>query len=182
MLAKGALVITVCSVAVLASLHGEFGINGEAGTRPSVTCTAMSAHEEGMQRWLADITYLHPTSWSSWDTHDEGQLGLDSYRYPLAFLGYTFASIAEELTPAYSELASDVLKNVFDRLLDKRVWEFWGQKQKYGLSYCETNLRLGAHWCPDPVFYEVRKYDNTRGFTRQPAWLSWGNEDKGRTN
>lgn len=55
----------------------------------------MTDKQQAIQRWLAFLTFLQPNNgsefgWKYWDANvNNPQLGLESTRYPLAFVAYT---------------------------------------------------------------------------------------------
>lgn len=99
-----------------------------------------------VQRWFAELTFLNQEGdgWNGWYTGSE-QLGLDSIRYSLAFLGYASGALGEK-TPAYTELTGRILDDVFQRMIQKRIWEF-----------IDVYWRDDPHF-PDPVAYENIMY------------------------
>jgi hypothetical protein len=42
-----------------------------------------------------------------------------------AFMGYSVSAAMSSKTPAYTELASNILENIFQRMIDPRVWNYW---------------------------------------------------------
>lgn len=63
--------------------------------------------------------------WDGWSPGTSGQLGIDGHRYQLAFPAYAIAATANKFTPAYTTLASEILQNLFARMLAPRVWHYW---------------------------------------------------------
>lgn len=96
-----------------------------------------------VQRWFAELTYLNHDGdgWTGWYT-GSNQLGLDSIRYSLAFLGYAAGTLGAR-TPAYTELTGFILDDVFQRMIQKRVWEF-----------------INKYWHDDPHFPDPVAYEN----------------------
>lgn len=99
-----------------------------------------------MQRWFSNLTFLNKKDdrWYGW-FYEDGQLGLTSLRYHLAFLGYACAAMAAK-TPAYREVGQKQLDDIIQRMIDKRVWDF-----------VKTYWKNSPHF-PDPVVYENIMY------------------------
>jgi hypothetical protein len=106
----------------------------------------LTIKQAAIQRWLAGMTYLDRSGdgWNGWYI-DPKQLGLESTRYSLAFIGYAAAGMAYK-TPAYREVSAAILDDVISRLLEKRTWQ-----------YIETYWKNDPHF-PDPVAYENIMY------------------------
>ena len=59
------------------------------------------------------------------DPNQSHQMGIDAYRYQLAFPAYTIAALASVHTPAYPGLAERMLRDIFARMVAYQVWEYW---------------------------------------------------------
>lgn len=85
---------------------------------------------------------LWPEIWQLNGLQDDRQTGQTALRYSLAYAGYAAATLATARTPAYLEPASQILKSVFDRLLQHRVWAYW-----------DIPGRCGQPWVKDCVLF-----------------------------
>ena len=110
-------------------------------------------HDDGLtdkqlaiQRWFAYLTYLNDgdDGWNGWYTHTD-QLGLDSYRYSLAFMGYAVGAMGHR-TPAYTEVTEKILDDAIQKLIEKKTWD-------YVKTYWEDEPTF-----PDPVAWENIMY------------------------
>jgi len=96
-----------------------------------------------IQRWFAELTFLNTKGdgWNMW-YRDDKQLGLDSYRYSLAFMAYAAGAMVYK-TPAYTEVTEKILDDSFQRMIDRRVWDF-----------------IKVYWDDDPHFPDPVAYEN----------------------
>lgn len=107
----------------------------------------LTDRELAVSRWFSHLTFLQDRArmpWPEW--HNDGkQLGVTSLRYQLAFAGYGCAAMAAK-TPAYRELVEKQLRDLCERMIDVRVWDYVTHYWKYGDSP------------PDPCLYENVMY------------------------
>lgn len=111
-----------------------------------------------IQRWFAELTFLNDGSdvWDGW-FRDKSQLGLDSYRYSLAFLGYAAGASAYK-TPAYTELAGDILDDSIRRMIRKEVWDYiktyWKKEPTFPDPVVWENIMYSGHLMQLIALYE----------------------------
>lgn len=126
-----------------------------AGTENSESLTEK---QMAIQRWFAQMTFLNDgeDGWKDW-YQDEKQLGLDSYRYSLAFMAYAAGAMAYK-TPAYRELTADILDNSIQKLIEKRVWEFikvyWDEEPTFPDPVAWENIMYSGHLMQIIALYE----------------------------
>ncbi len=107
----------------------------------------LSDRQLALQRWFSHLTFLADRKAQKWpEWFDDGkQFDNTSLRYQLAFSGYACVSMAAH-TPAYRELVSSQLRDLIERMIDRRVWFYVTHYWKYG---------AGA---PDPCQFENVMY------------------------
>ncbi len=107
----------------------------------------LTDRELAIGRWFSHLTFLQDRARKPWpEWYDDGkQLGVTGFRYQLAFAGYGCAAMAGK-TPAYRELAAKQLRDLCERMIDVRVWDYATHYWKYG----------GGP--PDPCLYENVMY------------------------
>ena len=69
--------------------------------------------------------------------NDHDQTTATALRYSLAFSAYAVATTSFVFTPAYPGLASKILKQIFDKMLKKRVWSYWNKPGVCGQPWVE---------------------------------------------
>lgn len=112
-----------------------------------------------VQRWFAYLTYLNPGGEERWEGwyHDKAQLGLDSYRYSLAFMGYAAGAMAYK-TPAYTEVTAKILDDSIRRMIEKRVWDFikvyWADEPTFPDPVAWENIMYSGHLMQLIALYE----------------------------
>lgn len=76
-----------------------------------------------------------PSIWDENGLQDTEQLGMTSVRYGLAHMGYAVAALIHARTPAYTAPATRILRAIFARLIEPRVWSFWNHKGRCGAPF-----------------------------------------------
>lgn len=141
-----ALCITLAAALLSCGRAAALEIKEKSSEGTQYSAAGLTGKQLAIQRWLARLTFLNNPNdvWDGW-YRDKSQLGLDSYRYSLAFLGYA-AGAAVYKTPAYREVTADILDNAIQRMIRKEVWD-------YIKHYWKKNPDF-----PDPVVYENIMY------------------------
>lgn len=106
----------------------------------------LSDRELAVQQWFSRLTFMqgHESAWEGW--HDDGkQLDVTAFRYQFAFGGYGCAAMAAR-TPAYRDLAERQLRDLCERMVDRRAWFYVTTYWDYGDNP------------PDPCLYENVMY------------------------
>ncbi|MFH1539819.1 MAG: hypothetical protein ABIH66_12770 [bacterium] len=112
-----------------------------------------------IQRWFAYLTHLNPGGEEGWEGwyHDKAQLGLDSYRYSLAFMGYAAGAMAYK-TPAYTEVSAKILDDSIRKMIEKRVWDFikvyWKDEPTFPDPVVWENIMYSGHLMQLIALYE----------------------------
>jgi hypothetical protein len=88
----------------------------------------LSDAELGHLRHFVKLARQEPADWSGWEAGD--QLGMEAYRYQIAFMAYALALQQYHSVPAYRELYADTQARLLQRMLEKPVWEFWEEVSK----------------------------------------------------
>lgn len=107
----------------------------------------LTDRELALGRWFSELTFRQDRTAQPWpEWHSEGrQLGVTSLRYQLAFAGYGCAAMAAQ-TPAYRDLVARQLRDLCERMIDLRVWDYVPVYWKYDDDP------------PDPCLYENVMY------------------------
>lgn len=93
----------------------------------------LSDRELAIQRWFSHLTHMQgheADPWTGW--HDDGkQLDVTAFRYQFAFGGYGCAAMAAR-TPAYRDLVARQLRDLCERMVDRRTWFYVTHYWDYG--------------------------------------------------
>ena len=89
---------------------------------------SLSEKELGHVQWLVKLALQPPGDWSNMGGLEEGQEGLEGYRYQLGYMTYALALAQYHKTPAYRELYQRVYAGIYRRLLPlfKEIQEITG--------------------------------------------------------
>ncbi|MEW5945947.1 MAG: hypothetical protein AB1742_07080 [bacterium] len=142
----GAAAIAVSALVAAGSVPARALDVKEKSLEGTENAAGLTDKQLAIQRWFAELTFLNEggDGWEGWYVH-ENQLGLESIRYSLAFLGYAAAAMAYK-TPAYREATARILDDSVRRMVEKRVWDF-----------IEVYWKDDPHF-PDPVAWENIMY------------------------
>ena len=110
-----------------------------------------SIYDYKIQRWHSYLTYMQE-GWDNWNISTTGEW--NTYRYPIAHVGYSTAIYFHERTPHYNEVTCKILNSTIERMVRKVVWQYWA-KPHNNKTPCEMNKK--SH-CPDPVIYQNIMY------------------------
>jgi hypothetical protein len=111
---------------------------------------SLSDKELGHVLWLVKLAQQPPGDWSFMGGREEGQEGLDAYRYQLGYMAYALALAQYHKTPAYRELYQKALDSLIQKMIRKDVWYYWENTSK-GFTVTEPAQRgRGLGWI-DPV-------------------------------
>ncbi len=142
---KKQLAAIIAAIILLLTTHGATALNirekDTAGTEHPTE--GLTDKQLAIQRWFAEMTYLNkgPDKWDGW-YYDPRQLGNNSVRYSLTFLGSAAAAMQYK-TPAYREVNINILRDTIDKFLDIKTWK-----------YIET------YWSKEPTFPDPVAYEN----------------------
>jgi len=79
--------------------------------------SSLSEKELGHVLWLVKLAQQPPGDWSYMGGLEEGQEGLEAYRYQLGYMAYALAIAQYHKTPAYREMALPKARQII-------LWEF----------------------------------------------------------
>jgi len=142
-------------------------VPGLAGTEYDFQ-RGLSDKQLAMLRWMAHMAEVPKNgsnmTWDGFNVDPMRQLDMDSLRYSLAFIGYATSGMTYQHTPAYREVASSVLHDLFQRMVHPYTWQYWSQAALCGMpwkkfcakhktSMCTVDNVMYHHGadCPDPV-------------------------------
>ena len=141
----------ICLVAIvvlspgLASLAFSKSLPIKAEDYPS-----LSAKELGHVQFLVKLAQQPPGDWSYMGGREEGQEGMEAYRYQLGYMAYALALAQYHKTPAYRELYQKALDSLIQKMVRKDVWYYWENTSK-GFTVTDPPQRgRGLGWI-DPV-------------------------------
>jgi hypothetical protein len=111
---------------------------------------SFSAKELGHVQFLVKLAQQPLGDWSYMGGLEEGQEGLDSYRYQLGYMAYALALAQYHKTPAYRELYQKALDNLIQKMIRKDVWYYWEHTSKGFTATNPPQKGRGLGWI-DPV-------------------------------
>jgi hypothetical protein len=117
----------------------------KAGDYPS-----LEGKELGHVQYLLKLAQQPLGDWSNMGGLEEGQEGLESYRYQLGYMAYALAIAQYHKTPAYRELYQKAMDNLVRKMIRKDVWYYWEHTSKGGPSTNPAQNERGLGWI-DPV-------------------------------
>ncbi len=151
---------------------------------------SLSEKELGHVQWLVKLAQQPPGDWSYMGGREEGQEGLEGYRYQLGYMTYALALAQYHKTPAYRELYREAIDNLIQKMVRKDVWSYWEHTSK-GAKTTNPDLKeRGLGWI-DPVvrknimysghlinmlelyhmLYRDAKYDKPESITFRWQWV-----------
>jgi hypothetical protein len=110
-----------------------------------------TAEDLEVQRGLLDLA-LQPVDRFEGFTVIE-QFLESSLRYQLNYISYALAMAQYTRTPAFTGYLAEAQRNTIDKMLDRRVWQYWALVNLVG------NLR----WDPDPIVRDNVMYSGYLG-------------------
>lgn len=111
---------------------------------------SLSEKELGHIQFLVKVALQPPGDWSYMGGREEGQEGLEAYRYQLGYMAYVLAVAQYHKTPAYRELYKNALNICIQKMIRKDVWYYWEETSK-GFTYSDPPQKgRGLGWI-DPV-------------------------------
>jgi hypothetical protein len=111
---------------------------------------SLSEKELGHVQWLVKLAQQPLGDWSYMGGLEEGQEGLESYRYQLGYMAYALALAQYHKTPAYRELYQKALDNLIQKMIRKDVWYYWENTSKGFSATNPPQKGRGLGWI-DPV-------------------------------
>jgi hypothetical protein len=151
---------------------------------------SLSQKELGHVQWLVKIAQQPLGDWSYMGGAEEGQEGLDGYRYQLGYMAYALALAQYHKTPAYRELYQKALDNLIQKMVRRDVWSYWEHTSKGAKTTNPALKERGLGWI-DPVveknimysghlinmvelyqmLYRDAKYDKPKAITFKWEWV-----------
>jgi hypothetical protein len=141
----------VCLAAIIALVSGfanqafAASLPVKAGDYPS-----LSEKELGHVQWLVKLAQQPLGDWSYMGGLEEGQEGLEGYRYQLGYMAYALAIAQYHKTPAYRELYQRAMDNLIQKMVRRDVWSYWEHTSKGAKTTNPTLKERGLGWI-DPV-------------------------------
>ena len=111
---------------------------------------SLSEKELGHVQWLVKLAQQPLGDWSYMGGLEEGQEGLEAYRYQLGYMAYALALAQYHKTPAYRELYQKALDNLIQKMIRKDVWYYWEHTSKGFTATNPPQKGRGLGWI-DPV-------------------------------
>ncbi len=145
---------------------------------------ALSEKELGHVQWLIKLALQPLGDWSYMGGLEEGQEGLESYRYQLGYMAYALALAQYHKTPAYRELYQKAMDKLIQKMVRKDVWYYWehtskSDKRNGGLGWIdpvvEKNIMYSGHLINMVELYQMlyqdAKYDRPKSITFRWEWV-----------
>jgi hypothetical protein len=174
----------VCLAAIIALVSGLTG-QGVAASLPvkADDYPSLSEKELGHVQWLVKLAQQPLGDWSYMGGLEEGQEGLESYRYQLGYMAYALALAQYHKTPAYRELYKNAMDNLIQKMVRRDVWSYWehtskGMNQR-GLGWIdpvvEKNIMYSGHLINMVELYQMLyrdvKYDKPKAIQFKWEWV-----------
>ena len=118
--------------------------------------------EMGLFRWYLSVCDDPLDDFSKIKSYEDSQFYLSSYRYPIAFMTYFFATEQYFKLPAYSELIKPRMDRLIQKMQEKQVWQYWAVRSK-GVDFLEPGLNTPYPEKHDPVADENIMYSGHLG-------------------
>jgi hypothetical protein len=132
-------------VSSLATQLFPASIQVKAGDYPS-----LAGKELGHVQYLLKLAQQPLGDWSNMGGLEEGQEGLEGYRYQLGYMAYALAIAQYHKTPAYRELYQKAMDNLVRKMIRRDVWYYWEHTSKGAKSTNPALKERGLGWI-DPV-------------------------------
>lgn len=111
---------------------------------------SLSGKELGHVQWLVKLAQQPPGDWSFMGGMEEGQEGLEAYRYQLGYMTYALALTQYHKTPAYRELYQKAIDSLIQKMIRRDVWHYWEHTSKGSKMTNPALKERGLGWI-DPV-------------------------------
>jgi hypothetical protein len=178
--------------AVLVLMGGADNIGFSASTPVKASdYPALAGKELGHVQYILKLAQQPPGDWSYMGGLEEGQEGIDGYRYQLGYMAYAVALAQYHKTPAYRELYQKAMDSLIQKMVRKDVWYYWEHTSKGGKTTNPALKDKGLGWI-DPVveknimysghlinmvelyqmLYRDTKYDRPKSITFKWEWIS----------
>jgi len=141
--------------------------------RPANAETGLNDLELAQLHWLLNKALQPVNQWDGFESVD--QFGQTALRYQIAFLFYAIAHAHYHRTPAYRDIYQEALDRLIQRMLEKRVWEYWYYENLLGNwnanpdPVASKNVMYSGHLANMISLYEMlfndRKYDRPGAIT-----------------
>jgi hypothetical protein len=111
---------------------------------------SLAAKELGHVQFLVKLAQQPPGDWSYMGGQEEGQGGMEAYRYQLGYMAYALAIAQYHKTPAYREMYQKALDNLIQKMIRRDVWNYWENTSKGFTTTDPPQRGRGLGWI-DPV-------------------------------
>jgi hypothetical protein len=111
---------------------------------------SLSKKELGHVQFLVKVAQQPLGDWSYMGGREEGQEGMEAYRYQLGYMAYALALAQYHKTPAYRELYQKAMDNLIQKMVRKDVWYYWEETSKGFTATNPPQRGRGLGWL-DPV-------------------------------
>lgn len=108
--------VLVLCMALLHSVVWSQGLTHE-------TAPALTDEELGHLRHFAGLVRQDLDDWRGWEAED--QVGMEAYRFQIAFMTYALSLQQYHSVPAYRDLYSETIDRLILRMIQKPVWAYW---------------------------------------------------------
>jgi hypothetical protein len=139
------LLIAMSSVFAFPHLSFAASLPAKASDYPS-----LSDKELGQVQWIIKLAQQPQGDWSYMGGLEEGQEGLEGYRYQLGYMTYALALAQYHKTPAYRELYQKAIDNLIQKMIRRDVWYYWEHTSKGSKIMNPALKEKGPGWI-DPV-------------------------------
>ena len=188
-MAKSVRIIYLAALCVVVSGSANWsyaaGVPAKTSDYPS-----LSDKELGHVQWLIKLAQQPLGDWSYMGGLEEGQEGLESYRYQLGYMAYALAIAQYHKTPAYRELYQKAMDSFIQKMVRRDVWSYWehtskgakttnpGLKER-GLGWIdpvvEKNIMYSGHLINMVELYQMlyrdAKYDKPKSISFRWEWV-----------
>ena len=107
---------------------------------------SLSEKEMGHLQYILMLAYQLPGDWSFMGGKEEGQEGLEGYRYQLGYMTYALALAHYHKTPAYRDLYQQAIDNLIQKMVRRDVWSYWEHTSKGGKKTNPAHKEEGLGW------------------------------------
>jgi hypothetical protein len=180
-----------CLAIMLAMVSSSFALGGSAALPAKADdYPSLSRKELGHIQWLVKLAQQPLGDWSYMGGLEEGQEGLEGYRYQLGYMAYALALAQYHKTPAYRELYQKAMDNLIQKMIRRDVWYYWEHTSKgakttnpalkeRGLGWIdpvvEKNIMYSGHLINMVELYQMLyrdvKYDRPQSITFKWEWV-----------
>jgi hypothetical protein len=156
------------NIIVIAKNKGGISVKTKSNIVPAIPAIDPASYQQigtdemGLLRWYLSVSDDPLDDFSKIKSYEDSQFYLSSYRYPIAFMTYFFATEQYFKLPAYSELLKPRIDRLIQKMQEKQVWQYWAVRSK-GVDFLEPNLDTPYPEQRDPVISENIMYSGHLG-------------------